>query len=692
LRDGESAGWLSRSAWSFALIALWRKNLAPESPVTVWIPDFFCNASLVALRKIDVKLVFYPLTVNMAPEIAACRMLAEPTPPDLFVLVHYFGQPAPDAASARDFCARHGAWLIEDAAHVLRPQGKVGVYGDFVLYSPHKHLPIPDGAVLVVRTDGPGLLGKDEIADFGPPNNWSSQLHGLQQELGRSVNSGRVRAVAWLIKRLLQKFWGYPWRGSSVSFAEPLNLTSATVATAIVAPSLTSLSRRLIAGLLADLGGIARERQRRQLLWDYLLIDSADLCLGGVSAAERSVSRDWTPYLNTYCVGHETAESIYNRWQSRGLPVTTWPDLPPEVTVSPGRMTNALQLRHSRLYLPVHQTLCLPRMLALGRLQVKVEENEEASISLRWDGETREQWQQWMVQAGRSNLLQSWAYGEAKANHSGWRVRRGVFYSNNEPIALVQILQKRVAGVLKVTRINRGPLFLRTLLPQEQRALWKKLAFLGNLWRGRVLTVAPQLVLSGSSLALMEEIGFRRNSSQAFESVWVDLRLDLETLRKQMGSRWRRMLTASEKNNFKLEIGCNAQLFDWMIERYLELIQEKNFIGPPIGLIMALRKNLASYDQLLVLRAVHEGEAVAGICLARHGAAATYLLGWNGIKGRNLKANHYLVWNAIVHLKQLGLLWLDFGGISEEKTPGITDFKMGLNGERYELVGEYWKW
>ena len=35
---------------------------------------------------------------------------------------------------------------------------------------------------------------------------------------------------------------------------------------------------------------------------------------------------------------------------------------------------------------------------------------------------------------------------------------------------------------------------------------------------------------------------------------------------------------------------------------------------------------------------------------------------------------------------------LHLGGISQEHTPGITAFKLGLNGERYELVGEYWKW
>src|ERR1035441_5147111 len=124
-RGGEAAGWLSRSAWSLALIALWRESCAPASPLTVWLPDFFCNASLAALRLTGAKLVFYPLTDDMAPDIDASRILEDVSPPDLFVMVHFFGR-ASGAAAARDFCARNGGWLIEDAARVLQPMEGIG--------------------------------------------------------------------------------------------------------------------------------------------------------------------------------------------------------------------------------------------------------------------------------------------------------------------------------------------------------------------------------------------------------------------------------------------------------------------------------------------------------------------------------------------------------------------------------------
>jgi lipid II:glycine glycyltransferase (peptidoglycan interpeptide bridge formation enzyme) len=50
------------------------------------------------------------------------------------------------------------------------------------------------------------------------------------------------------------------------------------------------------------------------------------------------------------------------------------------------------------------------------------------------------------------------------------------------------------------------------------------------------------------------------------------------------------------------------------------------------------------------------------------------------------------LWQAIVYLKQAGLDCFDLGGVDQELTPGIAAFKLGMNGRRYELLGEYWKW
>ena len=68
-----------------------------SNDIIVWIPDYFCNSSLRPLRAFNVKLVFYPVNQKLEPDYKACRNLAENNPPDLFILVHYFGCPTPTA-------------------------------------------------------------------------------------------------------------------------------------------------------------------------------------------------------------------------------------------------------------------------------------------------------------------------------------------------------------------------------------------------------------------------------------------------------------------------------------------------------------------------------------------------------------------------------------------------------------------
>ena len=148
----------------------------------------------------------------------------------------------------------------------------------------------------------------------------------------------------------------------------------------------------------------------------------------------------------------------------------------------------------------------------------------------------------------------------------------------------------------------------------------------------------------------------------------------------------------SEKASLQLEVGSDDHLFEWMMSRYQETMRVKSFQGPAVSLVSVLQRDLPVASRLLVLRAVHDNEPIAGICLAYHGAAATYLIGWNGQNGRKLKANQYLLWQAIAHLKRSGFNGFDLGGIDDEDTSGIASFKLGLGGERYELVGEYWKW
>ncbi|TAJ18017.1 MAG: DegT/DnrJ/EryC1/StrS aminotransferase family protein, partial [Planctomycetota bacterium] len=474
-RAGDVAGLLSRSSWSIALVAEWRRRLAPERPVTVWLPAFFCNSALVVLRRTGARLVFYPITDALEPEMSAFATLAAEAPPDVVMVVHYFGRPTPTSA-LHDLCTRHKAWLLEDAAHVLGPVAGVGVQGDFVLYSPHKHLPIPDGAVLVARPGGPSKLGEG-LAVFGEPSTWPAGLATLQRELGSGVRGVERRARVWLAKRVAQKLGARS--AAAAPFAEPLTTEDHAD---LPEPSCSTMSRRLLGTQAKGLG--ARARERHQVLWDEVLPRlGVDL-----RPTERATRRAWTPYLSAY--SSDSAERAYTELGRRGFPVTTWPDLPPEVKADRQRHEHAWRLRHSRVYLPVHASL---GAAAIARCAGAVAGPSAPSVTLRWDSVSSEQWHGWLAAAGQSNLLQDWAYGLAKAEETGWAVRRLVFMrADGTPVAIAQLFERRIARVATLRRLNRGPVFVGAPTGDERLAVWRAVAGLGGLVRREVLAVRSE--------------------------------------------------------------------------------------------------------------------------------------------------------------------------------------------------------
>lgn len=185
--------------------------------------------------------------------------------------------------------------------------------------------------------------------------------------MGLPAGGGAVLAAVWLIKRVLQKLGVRDWRLSVTPFAGPLS-ASPTNPKALGAPTPSGLARRLLAGLLPEMDAISRQRQHNQQIWDDLLLNDDASREDVLSTAERPVNRKWTPYLAAYRVDLAAAEATHYRWRHQGLPVTTWPDLPPEVTVRRDKHANAWKQRHSYHYLSVHQSLRIPRRRSRGEL------------------------------------------------------------------------------------------------------------------------------------------------------------------------------------------------------------------------------------------------------------------------------------------------------------------------------------
>ncbi|KAF0225672.1 MAG: hypothetical protein FD176_358 [Rhodospirillaceae bacterium] len=305
-------------------------------------------------------------------------------------------------------------------------------------------------------------------------------------------------------------------------------------------------------------------------------------------------------------------------------------------------------------------------------------------LDITFDSLTRPQWEDLFTQAGQSALVQSWAYGEAKRTE-GWTPRRVLIRQDGQPLALAQVLEKRVAELARIARLNRGPVWLGPLALQDQLAIITALRRPWRLWRAAALFIAPELPQDQAPC-----LGLIRRKAPCWGSAWIDLAQPLEALRKRLDGKWRNMLVGAEKAGLSADVSASSESRRWLMGHYAALMRDKHFTGMPPAQIAALAQSLYRPEDLTVIRALApDGEPVGGILLARHGASATYLVGWNGDMGRKLKANNFLLWQAVVALKAQGCLWLDLGGIDAELTPGIAAFKRGMKGEEYRLAGEF---
>lgn len=264
--------------------------------------------------------------------------------PDILIFVHYFGKCA-KSRQLIDFSLDNGAWLIEDAAHCLLPEGNIGNSGDFVIYSPHKLLPIPDGGLLIIRPDGPSNILRDPLE----VSNFQELYHSILTDSDRYD----ISTYTWVVKRVLQKFWiriDKQVEFGGVEEDSPHRLP---------VPRMSKLAARLLNNFVFSLNNDSVKRIENQEVWSS--------CLTKVGILGRNAmlpDASYTPYLARFSfTSSDQAELFFALLIESNIPVTTWPDLPPEVIRNPEKHKSAIKMRNTFLYLPVHCSISRDKVI-----------------------------------------------------------------------------------------------------------------------------------------------------------------------------------------------------------------------------------------------------------------------------------------------------------------------------------------
>ena len=326
---------LSRSAWSLKLIADYKFFKSGSDSLTILVPSYFCNSSLAPLREMKVNLVFYPIQINGAPNLDEVKKIISKKEVDIFLGVHFFGAYM-DFTELFRITREYKIWFIEDFAHLFYPSESDKFKSDFQLFSPHKFLPIPDGALL--RTNKSIFKTRSEEREFIALYN--SLISG---------KSSRLKAFIWLIKRLLQKVN----IGINLGIKDFYNDEQIKTTQGFFKPRMTNMSMVFLSILKKYFDQNNLVRLENAQSWMHLILSRYPSVK--VLFAENIKE-------SIYLLGfkfsdvNELNEAL--RWfKLKAFPVCTWPDLPEEVLINEDYFKNSIDLRKSCIFFHVHSSI-----------------------------------------------------------------------------------------------------------------------------------------------------------------------------------------------------------------------------------------------------------------------------------------------------------------------------------------------
>lgn len=290
--------------------------LKKKRDINICLPAYFCGQSLRFLRSTPVKFYFYELDNNFLPNYSKIINFDENTPLDVFIHVHYFGNIAGQEES-REFSDKFGAYLIEDCAHVISPYVNTKWTGDFLVFSPHKHFPLPSVGLSISR----------------------------KKFFKKKKKNSEIFPINWLVKELLKKLrffkfppnWGQTW-SDQLQELDPIkcNDTKKSVTYSYLSSYTLSASKRANNAVY--------------------LVNQLSVINGW--RAVQNIDRIKFPYLlGMICDTPDLAKQRFDLLNNDTQLVMQWPDLPLEIKDYSELESQSIDLLGRVLFFFIHQKI-----------------------------------------------------------------------------------------------------------------------------------------------------------------------------------------------------------------------------------------------------------------------------------------------------------------------------------------------
>lgn len=306
----------------------------------------------------------------------------------------------------------------------------------------------------------------------------------------------------------------------------------------------------------------------------------------------------------------------------------------------------------------------------------------------------QQEWDRALEKIPNAHVLQSWTWGEIKAQH-GWTPQRVLFCIDNTPVAAAQILRRPLPRTpFGVLYVPKGPALDATDTRLAAQVLGE-LEAIARRERAIFIKLDPDIRVTQPAARVLPERGWTVSDEQIqfHNTVTLDLARSEQEILDGMKPKWRYNIRLAEKKGVVVETVDRedtnaAQIF---YDMYAETSARDGFLIRSFEYYRGVWEEMQRADEAKIFLARVGEEAVAGIVLFLFGKRAWYFYGASRNTHRELMPNHLLQWHAMKWAKGQGCAEYDFWGapdVLDESAPmyGVYKFKMGFGGEFVERI------
>jgi len=263
--------------------------------------------------------------------------------------------------------------------------------------------------------------------------------------------------------------------------------------------------------------------------------------------------------------------------------------------------------------------------------------------------------------------------GWAHQAYYGWRV--------SEDLPGLRILQKQRMGLTRnlILLTAEG----QSELPDAISRIFSRVGFSDVIIHDFDSHLPGDLVLKGRH--------FHRASPEErllnIATYVVDLEQSEEALWKNMGSKSRNVIRKAEENNTRLVTNMDFRQFMTCFYEFYAVLSDKYALAVPnFNSLERMHNN----GQLKLVCAVNgDGKPVLTNILYVTGTKAFYLYSASD-DDVGPGVGQFAQWKSMLHLKSLGCMWYDLGGVQDQNsTDGVHKFKKSLGGSFYDVGSEF---